>query len=114
MSTKQTQHSPTPWEAYNDNNGRKLKHWRIRGACVRDEPAFATIDSGGKLQPEYEAGNAAFIVRACNSHEALLAACKEGMAALKHYLDSVEDGKDDNAESAYQFMFVAIAAAEGN
>lgn len=45
---------------------------------------------------------------------ALLAACKEGMAALKHYLDSVEDGKDDNAESAYQFMFVAIAAAEGN
>ena len=59
-----TQNTPGPWVAYNSDNGRILKHWRIRGDCVRDDPTFATINSNGKLSPEYEAANARLIAAA--------------------------------------------------
>lgn len=70
-TTETTQHTPGPWMAYNADNGRILKHWRIRGDCVRDEPTFAVIDSDGKLSPEYEAANARLIAAAPELLEAL-------------------------------------------
>ena len=70
-------HTPGPWVAYNsDGNGRILKKWHIKGACVRNEPSFATIDSGGKILPEYEAGNARLIASAPELLEALKLACE--------------------------------------
>lgn len=44
---------------------------------------------------------------------ALLAALEDCNEQLGRYLQSVEDGKDDDAESAYQFACAAIAAAKG-
>ena len=66
-----TSHTPGPWLAYNWDNGRPLKHWRIRGAAVRNDPTFAVIDSGGKISPEYEAANARLIASAPELLEAL-------------------------------------------
>ena len=68
-----TTHSPGPWIAYNSdgNSGRILKHWRIRGACVRNDPPFAVIDSKGKLSPEYEYANALLIAAAPDLLDAL-------------------------------------------
>ena len=68
-----TTHTPGPWIAYNSdgNSGRILKHWRIRGACVRNDPPFAVIDSKGKLSPEYEYANAQLIASAPEMLDAL-------------------------------------------
>ena len=46
-------------------------------------------------------------------HPGLLAALEDCNEQLGRYLQSVEDGKDDDAESAYQFACAAIAAAKG-
>lgn len=70
--SNEAKHTPGPWVAYNAIGGRVLAHWRIRGGCVRNDPAFAVIDSGGKLLPEYEAANARLIAAAPD----LLAVCE--------------------------------------
>jgi len=72
--TPNTQHTPGPWKAYNADNGRIFKHWRIKGCAMRNDPPFAIIDSGGKILPEYEAANARLIAAAPSMLEALKSA----------------------------------------
>lgn len=97
-------HVPGPWNAYNATNGRILSHWRIRSACVLDEPAFAIINSDGKILPEYEAGTARLIaaapdlLEACEAAEQLLAAAQEHDPAWR--LDTRVDGVRDMARAA--------------
>lgn len=94
-----TEHTATPWET----NGDMMvypkgtpEHWRKqRGHCVAVIP--------------YNPADAAFIVRACNAHDDLLAACK----AINEWL-----GTDDAARALpteppwYNQLRAAIAAAE--
>lgn len=97
-------HVPGPWIAYNTVNGRILSHWRIKSGCVRDEPAFAVINSDGKILPEYEAGTAALIaaapdlLAACEAMEQLLAAAQENDPTWG--LDTRVDGVRDMARAA--------------
>jgi len=100
-------HTPGPWLAYNSDNGRILKHWRIKGDCVRNEPAFAIIDSGGKISPEYEAANARLIVRAVNCHEELLEALKIAVKALKDH------DIDESMAGEFEILTDAVEKAEG-
>ena len=63
-------HAPTPWKA----SGKTIK-----GNTCRDSSkvTIARVDSRGKFVPGCDEANAEFIVRACNNHDALLAALKE-------------------------------------
>ena len=56
--------------------------------------------------------DAEFVVRACTCHKDLLKAARIGRDWLTNYLNSIEDGKDDDAESDYQYIQAAIAEAE--
>lgn len=103
-------HTPGPWIAYNADNGRVLKHWRVKGGAARDEPTFAVIDSGGKILPEYEAANAR-----------LIAAAPDLLAALTQLRDLRNQWRNDDRYSSIDYMDAidalpweaAIAAAEG-
>ena len=65
-------HTPTPWFAV-----RNSKYWEINtGDCDYSPSIAECCPSKCKWGEDVEAANAAFIVRACNSHEALLAFAK--------------------------------------
>jgi hypothetical protein len=93
MKTKEeVKHTPTPWSAeLNDGT------WDIRHA----NGTVAMLD---KYDDETEQANAAFIVRAVNSHAALLEAAKE----------IVQDIREDNdLGDTFKKLVEAIALAEG-
>ncbi len=74
METERTPHTPTPWDASN---------WRIC-ANVRGPRAIKVIcDTANNkaTRTDENAANAAFIVKACNSHDALLEACLAAIMA---------------------------------
>jgi hypothetical protein len=48
--------------------------------------------------------NAAFIVRACNSNQKLIAACKSASIAFAERLDALEDERDWRSEDEYEDM----------
>jgi hypothetical protein len=79
--TKQATHTPTPWETeisvsnygllgIRKANGSKLGICSVIGADGAHNPRYGISADEAKA-------NAAFIVRAVNSHDDLLAACKE-------------------------------------
>ena len=59
-----TTHTPTPWFATD------LRQ-------VRSHVGFVALTSGSDFNVAIEEANAAFIVRACNSHDALVAALRD-------------------------------------
>lgn len=64
-------HTPTPWH----HTGKAT----LRGA---DGDYIATLENNGR-----RAGNAAFIVRAVNAHDELVAALKEAIGELNDYAE---------------------------
>ena len=62
---QQTEHTPTPYE------------YPIDCGCIFSEDREIALVHG-----EDRAANAAFIVRACNSHDALVEACKQALYAI--------------------------------
>ena len=70
MNTKQTAHTPTPWVVSSDGRSieaiDKTSNLPLTTICTFPSPAF----------PQ-DAGNAAFIVRACNSFDDLVAALRD-------------------------------------
>jgi hypothetical protein len=83
------QHTPTPWTVMAD--GRHI---------VRNTKDGTTIvaDCGEPSRhfvKEPEKGNAAFIVRACNSHEALVAALKAAMPALERSAENCAEHQSE-------------------
>lgn len=68
----EAKHTATPWHTTSSSMGvHTYVEARIGGGVVQE------IASCGPTEgPEGSSGNAEFIVRACNSHESLLAACK--------------------------------------
>lgn len=95
---KQT-HTPGPWVAH----GRNVS---VEGRDIEFPVAQVT-----DILHEAEAfANARLIAAAPDLLEALRGCVEQ----LGHYLLSVESGKDDDAESAYQYGMAMIAKAEGN
>lgn len=74
-------HTPTPWKYQ-----RQIESDFISG---RNHPTYPIYTNGGKFGNPAEAkseADAEFIVRACNSHDDLLAACSEAVEILSVYL----------------------------
>ena len=103
-----SKHTPTPWHSFGPiihHNGQHVAH-------VVNNERHPDGDTGS---PEQRA-NAEFIVRACNSFDDLLAACKAVAAALDRIQ---QDGSivwlDDGPvhESASERLAWVIAKAEG-
>lgn len=90
-------HTPTPYriEAERDIYGND-----------KDDSMVARMNGC----PQYVA-NAAFIVRACNSHEKLLEACKQAIMSLNSILNGEEEAMN-NAIIDVKDIEAAIAEAE--
>lgn len=62
-------HTPTPWNVTRDEN-----HVR---ALIRDAGFMRVAECGRAFVPGIAEANAAFIVRACNAHDELVAALRK-------------------------------------
>lgn len=107
MSTK---HTPTPW---------KLDPYLVGQIVSMDEVKL--IARAGRVQPIYDEeqlernANAAFIVRACNSYEQLVAALEETLAEAIGWLDESRGCHPTNLmdHGWYDRAKAALAAAAG-
>lgn len=99
--TTEPKHTPTPWKG--KHQGKFLstewaakKEGRARGGCTTAVPikagkqTIALVVSEGWDDTELEA-NAEFIIRACNSHDALYMAAK----TMAGYFNALESGELD-------------------
>jgi hypothetical protein len=68
----ETTHTPTPFHANPDN---PLEVWSESNTLVAECDPYESSDAEAKV-------NAAFIVRACNSHAALVAACESALTGV--------------------------------
>jgi len=85
-----TQHTPTPWRVV---SGTLIKDELM--PFDRDERDTALIAStGGTAASDKAQANATFIVRACNSHEQLVALTRRAQEILAAYLPP--DGSSDH------------------
>jgi hypothetical protein len=95
-----TAHTPTPWT---------VMHSSLNEDQVRSSAGYFIADCeqqyGGKAKG---IANAAFIVRACNSHAGLCAAIEESIL----YLDAA--GLTDKADRIRNLVAELIAAQEAN
>lgn len=71
-----TQHTPTPWYLPNGEDKNQFGTYRIAEQPGQSAAHLTNIALVGSLE------DAAFIVRAVNSHEALLEACQEAYDLL--------------------------------
>ena len=87
------EHTPLPWFAVNIGDDDDPM-WSVMAARIAGRPAgpeVARCDAGDSPQ-EMETANAAFIVKACNCHEALVSALNESREWLRACLELVEHG----------------------
>lgn len=113
-------HTPTPWKVTklshaNDQLWLQITGPDGRGPIVRvnspGEPMPDGVIAESKLlitSEENQLANADFIVRACNSHAALLAACKLGLK----FLDADRDN-EENLQVMKENFQSAIKAGGG-
>ena len=106
---KESLHTPTPW-SFRDNIGLDGQHYYH---SIHDQDGNYIVSTWAS---PHEA-NAAFIVRAANSHDALLAACRAAQPLM--ILAHAAGAKAGDAEWVKHFgdtldaMSAAIALAEG-
>ena len=97
------QHTPTPYHlggiGHPDGDNPTTSIW------VPTPPGF---QSGTWIAKDVQLADAEFIVRACNAHDALLAACERLLAAMKA---DAEIAPQMPAIIAYETNGVAIAEA---
>lgn len=97
-------HTPTPWEARLHNNG---SHWFI------DADSGEGDGTGITVVDELSEANAAYIVKACNGYEELLAAAKASRTEIEALVADgtlTADGVETNA--GWIQLCEAIANAE--
>ena len=107
-------HTPTPWSvraARNDEGYGLL-------ICDEDQTILAGMDTWLGPTPEAEMeANAAFIVRACNSHAALVEALRKMMKLVADFEDAAKGDCDmpelSEADSIHEQARAAIARATG-
>lgn len=75
---------------------------------IEDEATEETQDECEKKM----ADRAAYIVRACNSHEALVAALKRQVANIERWLETGEPASKEESHAIYDQMKAALALAE--
>lgn len=110
--TMKTEHTPTPWEmlpAYTNRNAYPIGKLRNAGATKYWDIVGEATGIGGT--EEEDKANASFIVRACNAHDELLAACKR----TKALIESEYCGRLANTpfQGFINEVEAAIAKAEG-
>jgi hypothetical protein len=93
-----TQHTRTPWIA----EGSRIVSEAMRNLTI----ARVGISADG----DYSPANAAFIVRACNAHEQLVAALKIASNDLAVAIE--QSGKDACSDERIKRARAALAAAE--
>lgn len=102
-----SQHTPTPWD-YHLGRGKNPR-FHIQTTAGYQIVMTPEVSQNG-IEASAQEANAAFIVRAVNSHEAMLSALKRMLNAYeadkKH---GIAFGNDNAADQARE----AIAAAEG-
>jgi len=95
-------HTPTPWEVWCGT---------IQTKMVTGKPCLSIAlmdrEPGNGTEPVERDANAAYIVRACNSHEGLLEACRRALAVMD--TDGIPDGDEIGLE-----LMGEIAKAEGS
>lgn len=97
MTTKTAKHTPTPWTIH-----------KISGAIMSSRGELII----NPVNKNYE-DNLSFIVRACNSHEELLKACKDACDAIASEYCSHGNLCGPNNDKCYaQKQWKAIAKAE--
>jgi hypothetical protein len=94
-----SKHTPTPWRQQGEPNGHRING--EGGPVAVASPRF--MDRTERL------ANAAFIVRACNAHEDLLAACKKLLGLVR---ERPENLASYGAHYTVQDAEAAIAKAE--
>lgn len=87
------EHTPTPWNVRGTNGLRII---------YGENGSIAEVKNLKRLVMENDA-NAEFIVRACNSHEALLEACKIALSKMQEFKMLEPDN----------YLIRAIAKAKG-
>ena len=102
-------HTPTPWKTWfcEDNKRLKTGHWAFCPAIQADDGVLRIVPFAG-IRGDVAEANAAFIVRAVNSHEALIEACKV-LLSIVHEQSACVDSKFN---SGIKFARKAIALAE--
>lgn len=106
MNKTQAKHTPTPWN-YSENS---VNAWS--DSCKDRGNIFSCqLRTGTHIPENQNEINAGFIVRAVNSHEELLEACKRVLAMLEH---CGYGGSNISDEKAHEKMLKdLIAKAEG-
>ena len=102
-------HSPLPWSIDPLSIGTP---WAIDAAngdqvCQTDQLVGDGLGSPQRL------ANAEFIVRACNAHDELLAACKVAEDYVLHHLNAPMGTRLVQRKAAIAALRAAIAKAEG-
>lgn len=75
-------HTPTPWRQRNDTDPRTYIETKFVAINGPPEHPGVAVALCGKARNAQATANAAFIVQACNSHDALVAALDATYAAL--------------------------------
>ncbi len=96
----QTQHTPTPWHTEQASDGHFMIH-ETEGKSGVHEISLAHVK---------EERNAAFIVRAVNAHEELLATCQALISELRW---TSKNGQFPGMDKVIAEADKAIAKAEG-
>jgi len=99
----EVKHTPLPWELHGDGSLRVCRPHPLDPKGCRP---VAEAEILGQLRPEAEA-NAAFIVRAVNNHEALLAALER----IRDELGVPQPGYPAPVTNAAEIACAAIAQA---
>lgn len=106
-------HTPTPWMILEDGFHEEQLEITSADRAQNDMSEIAVVDVGfgGEFQAEQHA-NAAFIVRAVNAHDALVAALKDALRRSRDmHFKSGPDGDRQHRE-AYADHYAALALAE--
>ena len=127
-------HTPEPWRVHRDERGRGYEivsadtstgDARTGSQYGREVCRINSARNGTKRgQPvrywEHpdDAANADFIVRACNCHDGLLAACEKALDALARHINEQRADDEDalvciHVSEAYDLLDAAIARPEG-
>lgn len=100
-----TEHTPTPWKAVETNDDYGT--WEIiaddTGQCL-----IATVENDN-ADMDAQLADAEFIVRACNSHDALAEALQAVMETFEREYQKLTDGRDGTTQN-FTSMWMARSA----
>lgn len=112
--TKQATHTPVPWHIEEDGDALWI-HDALNATIADVPPSMVMMDGGDYELTDEDRANAEFIVRACNAHDDLLAACEQALAYFA-VIEKANRGKTWPAHSEKvnaDIMRAAIAKATG-